>query len=354
MAQLMTLMIDNAFGLIFGVSFAARIGLPVPAAPVLVVAGALVAMGQVWLPGALLAAVLGNLLGDGAWFYAGRRFGFRFMRLLCRVSLSPSSCVQRSESLITRWGGLSLLAAKFVPGVSVVAPPMAGALGMSSLRFLLFEVGAALVWAGVFLCLGYVFRDSVQSVLNSLADAGSLATVVLLVIVLFMLVVRYWRRRRVIRLTRMPRITVDELYASMDTKEPPLVIDVRGDASINIDPRCIPGAVPLSLKDIQRRRTANVFDGADDVVLYCNCPDDVSAALAASVLAAQGVPRARPLAGGLDAWVAAGRPTLLHAITPQPLVPDAPVAPSAPSASSTPSALAPTLADGTVLPGFNP
>lgn len=339
MAQLTTLMIQNAMGLIFGVSLAARIGLPVPAAPVLVVAGALVAVGQVSLPGALLAAVLGNLLGDGAWFYAGRRYGFRFMRLLCRISLSPDSCVQRSESLIARWGGLSLLAAKFVPGVSVVAPPMAGALGMSSLRFVLFEVGAALVWAGVFLCLGYVFRDSVQSVLNGLADAGSLATVVVLVALSIMFVVRYLRRRRVMRLTRMPRITVDELYASMDTKTPPLVIDVRGNASIQIDPRCIPGALPLSLKDIQRRRTANVFDAADDVVLYCSCPDDVSTALAASALAAQGVPRARPLAGGLDAWVAAGRPTLLHATTALPRAPGAPD---------------PAIAGTAVLPGVNP
>lgn len=339
MAQLTTLMIQNALGLIFGVSLAARIGLPVPAAPVLVVAGALVAMGQVSLPGALLAAVLGNLLGDGAWFYAGRRYGFRFMRLLCRISLSPDSCVQRSESLIARWGGLSLLAAKFVPGVSVVAPPMAGALGMSSLRFVLFEVGAALVWAGVFLCLGYVFRDSVQSVLNGLADAGSLATVVVLVALSIMFVVRFLRRRRFVRLTHMPRITVDELYASMDIKSPPLIIDVRGDASIQIDPRCIPGALPLSLKDIQRRRTANVFDAADDVVLYCNCPDDVSAALAASALAAQGVLRARPLAGGLDAWMAAGRPTLLHATTALPRAPGAPD---------------PAIAGTAVLPGVNP
>ncbi|CAN5779015.1 DedA family protein/thiosulfate sulfurtransferase GlpE [soil metagenome] len=306
MAQLMTLMVANALGLIFGVSLAARLGLPVPAAPVLVVAGALVAMGQVSVSGALLVAVLGNLIGDGAWFYAGRRYGHRFMRLLCRISLSPDSCVRRSESLITRWGGMSLLAAKFVPGVSVVAPPMAGALGMSSVRFVVFEVGAALVWAGVFLGLGYAFRDSVQSVLNGLADAGSVATVVVVGGVLAMLGVRYWRRRRFMRLTRMPRITVDELYDLMGTDTPPLVIDVRGDASIRIDPRRIPGALPLSLKAIQHRRNASVFDGAGDVVLYCDCPNDVSAALAAGALAAQGVPRARPLAGGLEAWVEAG------------------------------------------------
>ena len=346
MAQLMTLMIENALALIFGVSLAARLGLPVPAAPVLVVAGALVSIGQVSVPGALLVAVLGNLIGDGAWFYAGRRYGHRFMRLLCRISLSPDSCVRRSESLITRWGGLSLLAAKFVPGVSVVAPPMAGALGMSSLRFVLFEVGAALVWAGVFLGLGYAFRDSVQSVLNGLADAGGVATLLVVGAVLATLAVRYGRRRRFIQLTRMPRISVNELYDLMGTETPPLVIDVRGNASIQIDPRRIPGALPLSLKDIQHRRTANAFDGARDVVLYCDCPNDVSAALAAGALAAQGVPRARPLAGGLDAWVAGGRPTSLHAT--------ATVERRAGAPDATAGAIADAIADATALPGVNP
>ena len=154
MAQLMSLLVQNAILVVFVASFAARLGLPVPAAAVLVVTGALLAAGDVSVVGVVLAAVIANLLGDGAWFYAGRRFGYRFMRLLCRISLSPDSCVRRGESLISDWGGMSLVAAKFVPGVSVVAPPMAGALGMSVRRFIGFDVGAALVWIGCGIVVG--------------------------------------------------------------------------------------------------------------------------------------------------------------------------------------------------------
>src|SRR6267142_6693518 len=100
------------------------------------------------------SSIVANVAGDGIWFVAGRRHGHRVMKLLCRISLSPDSCVRQSESLIVRWGGNSLIAAKFLPGVSVVAAPMAGALGMSWTRFLSFEVAAAAIWTMVFLALG--------------------------------------------------------------------------------------------------------------------------------------------------------------------------------------------------------
>ncbi|MDB5732670.1 MAG: rhodanese protein [Variovorax sp.] len=314
MQALMALMVDHAVAVVFIVTFAARLGLPLPAAPVLVVAGTLSAVAPPMLLVALvLAALLGNVLGDSAWFYAGRRYGYRFMRLLCKISISPDSCVRRSEALITRWGGLSLVAAKFVPGVSVVAPPMAGALGMSSLRFLGFEVGAALLWTGVFLSLGGFFREQIGTVLDALADAGGVATAALAAVLGVMLAVRYWRRRAFLQLTGMPRITVDELHALMGSDPPPIVVDVRGEASLQVDPRRIPGAVPLSLKSIQQWRSAPPFDDAErDIVLYCNCPNEGSAAMAARALTTRGMKRARPLAGGLDAWIAAGRPIGLY------------------------------------------
>ncbi len=315
MQTLMALMVDHAVAVVFVLTLAARVGLPVPAAPVLVVAGALAAVAHPSVLAAMVvAAVVANVLGDGVWFYAGRAFGYRFMRLLCKISISPDSCVRRSESLITRWGGLSLVAAKFVPGVSVVAPPMAGALGMSTLRFLAYESGAALLWSGVFLGLGWLFREQIQALLEALANAGSVATAALVVVIAAMLARRYWRRRSVRQLTDMPRASVDELLALMDGDSPPLVIDVRGDAGTQIDPRRIPGALPVSLKSLQQRRLPLPFDGdGREIILYCNCPNEVSAAMAARALFARGHTRARPLAGGLEAWVAAGRPTTLHA-----------------------------------------
>jgi membrane protein DedA with SNARE-associated domain/rhodanese-related sulfurtransferase len=299
---------------VFVVSFAARLGLPVPAAPVLVVAGGLAAVAEPGLLAAMvLAAVLANVLGDGVWFYTGRTYGYRFMRLLCKISISPDSCVRRSETLIGRWGGLSLVAAKFVPGVSVVAPPMAGALGMSTPRFLVFETAAALLWAGVFLGLGWLFREQIEAVLEALANAGSAATAALVVVLAAMLALRWWRRRAMLRITRMPRATIDELLALMDGEAPPLVVDVRGEAGIQVDPRRIPGALPIPLKALQQRRGELPFeDRGREIILYCSCPNEVSAALAAQALMTRGFVRARPLAGGLEAWIEAGHPTLSH------------------------------------------
>ena len=127
MSQITALLIAQGTPIVFAATLATRIGVPVPAAPFLVVAGGLAAMGQLSWVAALFAAVVAGNLGDGLWFWAGRRHGYKVLKLLCRVSMSPDSCVRESEAIILRWGGLSLIAAKFVPGVSVVAPPMAGA-----------------------------------------------------------------------------------------------------------------------------------------------------------------------------------------------------------------------------------
>ena len=314
MEALIALMVDHAVAVVFVVTLAARVGLPVPAAPVLVVAGGIAAIAEPVLLFAMVGSTLvANVLGDAVWFYTGRVYGYHFMRLLCKISISPDSCVRRSESLITRWGGLSLVAAKFVPGVSVVAPPMAGALGMSSWRFLAFETVAALLWAGVFLALGWLFREQIQAVLDALANAGGVATAALVVVVAAMLARRWWRRRAFLRTTSMPRATIGELVTLMTRDPPPIVIDVRGEAGIQVDPRRIPGALPIPLKALQQRREELPFEsGEREIILYCSCPNEVSAALAAQALVARGFKRARPLAGGLEAWVEAGHPTAAH------------------------------------------
>ncbi len=307
MHQLVALLVDHGALIIFVVTLAARVGAPVPASPLLVVAGSLVVTGQISLAAALGTSIAANVIGDGVWFAAGRRYGYRVMRQLCRISLSPDSCVRQGESLITRWGGSSLIAAKFVPGVSVVAAPMAGALGMSTARFLVFEIVAALVWTLAFMALGVVFSDQIQQIFDIMASTGGMATVVLVLVLVALLAVRYWQRRRFLRELDIPRIDVDELHALMEQGHAPLVIDVRSDASSQVDARRIPGAISVPLRDIDAHGATLAPDR--EIVLYCNCPNEVSAARAAAVLAARGLMRARPLAGGLDAWVASGRPT---------------------------------------------
>jgi membrane protein DedA with SNARE-associated domain/rhodanese-related sulfurtransferase len=306
MRSLIELLIQHGLLLVFVVTLAARVGAPLPAAPLLVVAGGLAAAGELSWPAALLLAIVANLLGDGVWYQAGRAYGHRVMKLLCRISLSPDSCVRQSESLIARWGGGALIAAKFLPGISVVAAPMAGALGMSLRRFLAYDLLAGALWSGAFLALGYLLSEQVQQVLDLLAGAGLLAGLALLVIVAGLALRRWWRRRQFLRNVEADRISVADAIALIEQGLEPVFIDVRADASRAVDPRRIPGARLAELKGIVEQLAGLPRDR--ELVLYCNCPNEVSAALAARALAAQGFTRVRALAGGLEGWAAAGRP----------------------------------------------
>jgi len=299
-----TLILQHGLLLVFATTLASRIGAPVPAAPVLVVAGAAAMQGQLSWLAVLLLAVVGNTIGDGVWFWAGRKFGYKVLKLLCRISMSPDSCVRQSESFITRWGGGSLIAAKFVPGVSVVAPPMAGALGMSWLAFLGYETLAAAIWTVLFLGLGAVFAEQVQGVLNVLSAMGLIALLVLALAVLAYLGWRYWRRKMFLRGVEMARISVLELRSLIDGGHEPVVIDVRSEAGRAIDSRRIPGALGIDIDSIKHHIERLPRDR--EIVLYCACPNEVTAASAARVLAAAGFQHVRPLLGGLNAWVEAG------------------------------------------------
>ena len=309
MRTLIDLLVQHGVLLVFLVTFVARVGIPLPAAPLLVVAGGMAATGSLSWPIALVAATLANLLGDGVWYQAGRAYGHRVMKLLCRISLSPDSCVRQSESLIGRWGGRSLVAAKFLPGISVVAAPMAGALGMSLQRFVSFDLLAGALWSGIFLALGLLLRDQIQQILDVLAGAGIIATVALLLLIAAVVAYRWWRRHSFLQQLEDGRITPAEVLGLIEKGLEPIFIDVRATASRNIDPRRIPGALLVELHTLHEQASGLPRDR--QLVLYCNCPNEVSAAMAVKQLSGHGFKNARALSGGLDGWVAAGRPIAL-------------------------------------------
>lgn len=304
MRTLIELLIQHGVLLVFLVTLAARAGAPLPAAPLLVVAGGLAAEGQLSGSAALLVAVLANIGGDAVWYLAGRRHGQRVMKLLCRISLSPDACVRQSEGLILRWGGQALLAAKFLPGVSVVAAPMAGALGMSWRRFLSYELLAGLIWSGVFLLLGMMLADQIQQALDMLADAGLFALLALGLIFAGLLVRRLWLRQRFARRTRgVRRISAAE---ALRLSPAPLFIDVRGGGAPGAASHRIAGALALGLDEL--REQASGLPRDRELVLYCNCPNEASAALGAGQLLEAGLSRVSALVGGFDGWAAAGLP----------------------------------------------
>jgi membrane protein DedA with SNARE-associated domain/rhodanese-related sulfurtransferase len=304
MSDLIELVYHHGTLLVFVVTLAARIGAPVPAAPVLAVAGAAAAGMQGSLLGMLVAAIVANLLGDGVWYWAGKRYGYQVLKLLCRISMSPDSCVRQSESFIARWGGSSLIAAKFVPGVSVVAPPMSGALGMSLAAFVGYETLAAFIWSALLLGIGALFANQIRDVLALMSAFGALALAVVAVAFVVYLAWRFLRRRAFLRAVGMSRISVSELRTLIDAGAEPVVIDVRSDVGRELDARRIPGALGLELAALKRELHDLPRDR--EIVLYCNCPNEASAAVAARLLAGHGYVHVRPLTGGLDAWIAAG------------------------------------------------
>ncbi|MEO8747592.1 MAG: DedA family protein/thiosulfate sulfurtransferase GlpE [Rhodanobacter sp.] len=281
-----------------------QLGAPLPAVPTLVVAGATAAHGQLALPNILFVALLACLIGDSLWYWAGRCFGGRIMRVLCRISLSPDSCVHQSELHFQRWRGRVLLVAKFVPGLATVAPPLVGAMGLRFSEFVLFDGVGALLWAGVAVALGYVFANQLDVLLGMLANAGLFALQLLLGLLALYVLARWWQRHRLLIALRMPRITPAELNRALTQGPAPFLIDVRSTAARTLDRRIIPGALLADAEEIGQ--IMRDIAPAGELVVYCNCPHEATAVKVAKALLAQGYERVLPLAGGLDGWAAAG------------------------------------------------
>src|SRR3954466_12450554 len=147
---------------IFAAVFVEQMGIPLPATPWLLAAGALAATGRLNLFAVVITATFGSILADAIWFYLGRYQGARVLNLLCRISLEPDSCVRRTQNVFTRYGMRGIAVAKFLPGMSTVAPPLAGMAGVPIARFLLADGIGSLLYAITFLGLGFVFSNQIE------------------------------------------------------------------------------------------------------------------------------------------------------------------------------------------------
>jgi len=285
---------------LFAAVFVEQIGIPLPAAPWLLAAGALAGPGRINWVSALGAAAFGSVLADMIWFYLGRHRGLRVLNLLCRISLEPDSCVRRTQNLFTRFGMRGIVAAKFVPGLSTLAPPLAGSSGVGAPRFLFFDALGSLLYGGSFILAGVLFSSQLEQILDALAGLGHSALGVVAGLVALYIGYKFFQRRRVLKDLRMARITVDELHQRQEAGEDLIILDLRSHGELERNPELIRGArhmtmdeVPLRLEEIPRDR---------DIVLYCSCPNEVSSARAALLLQRKGLLRVRPLLGGIDAW----------------------------------------------------
>lgn len=283
----------------------AEAGLPLPAFPILITAAALVAEGRHQVPHIILAGVGGCLIADLAWYWGGRRYGRQVLGLLCRMSMSPDFCVRQTETVFLKVGPWSLLFTKFLPGLSTISVAMAGVTGMWLPAFVLLDGVGALVFVGAGVALGLIFQDAVADLLRMLAEFGKFGVLLMLAALGFYLLARWWRRHAFIRQLSGDRMTVDELIGLITQGRQPVILDVRP-RQIREQDGIIPGALPGRGEDIDSLAAKLPHDR--EIVVYCACPNEASAAVAAKHLERAGFKKIRPLLGGIDAWVQAGQP----------------------------------------------
>ena len=254
MNEVLKLLIQHGSVVLFVAVFVEQIGIPLPAAPWLMAAGALAGAGKMSWPLALSAATFGSLLADLIWFYLGRHYGSHVLGLLCRISLEPDSCTRRTQNLFTRHGMRGLVAlAKFIPGLSTLAPPLAGNSGVTVPQFLFFDGLSSVLHSGCFLLVGILFSQQLEQVINALAGLGRGALVVVAGLVALYIAYKYFQRNRLLHELRIARITVDELHQKQEAGENPMILDLRPQLELEQNPDLIRGALHMGMDEVEHR-----------------------------------------------------------------------------------------------------
>ena len=282
-----------------------RIGLPLLVTPVVIAAGAVAGLGDMSLAVIIGITVAASELGDWLWYELGRSRGASVLRILCKISLEPDSCVRKSEDAFGRHTTGALITSKFVFGVGRLAAPVAGLSGMSRRRFLVLNGVGSLIWAACFALVGYIPARKLPIDILIEEALGWLLLLVVAAVVIHV-IWKYVQRERFIRSLRISRITVSEVKASLDRGERPFIVDLRHMLEFVVDPRTVPTAVRISPDELPARNAEIPRDR--DIILYCTCPSEATSAKVAMDLKKIGISKVRPLQGGLKAWQDEGYP----------------------------------------------
>jgi membrane protein DedA with SNARE-associated domain/rhodanese-related sulfurtransferase len=319
--------VGHAYAILFLWVLVEQLGLPVPSIPLLLTAGTLSATHRVSAPTAVFVVIAACLISDSTWYALGRRFGGRVIGLLCRMSMEATTCVSKTEGYFSRRGPVTLLFAKFVPGLSTVAAPIAGQTGMRYSRFLLYDMSGALVWSLSFLLAGRFFGDVIKRSQGLFGFLSHFAGVVFVLMVMGFVVWRVVKQRRFLAQVREMRLEPEELKAMLDLAEQdgsvpqPFIVDLRHPLDYMPDPRVLPGAVRIGPSEVARNLQR--FPRDRDVILYCTCPSEETSAKVAMQLHRLGITRVRPLRGGFDRWKNAGYPLFEYVDVPENAMQDA-------------------------------
>ena len=306
MNELLQFVVRHGYTLVFAWVFVEQAGLPIPSAPLLLAAGALAGTHQMNLWLAITFAMLGAVASDSMWYELGRRKGVRVLQLLCRISLEPDSCVRRTQVRFGKSGARVLLVAKYIPGLNAMAAPLAGIIRMGWRRFLLFDVLGALLWVGSFVLTGYVCSGELERVAARAAYLGTWALVLILAAFAGYIGWKYYNRQKFLRKLRISRITPEELKDKIDSGEDVIIVDLRHALDFEAQPETIPGALHMDAAELEEAH--DVIPRDREIVLFCACPNEVTAARLALLLRSKGITRIRPLAEGYEGWRSRGFP----------------------------------------------
>jgi membrane protein DedA with SNARE-associated domain len=267
MQALVDTLIAHGYLVLFAWVFAAQAGIPLPAIPILLAGGALAGTGQLNLPASIGLVVVASLLADSLWFVLGRRRGNRVLGLLCKLSLEPESCVRNTRERFARSRLFTVVLGKFVPGLSTMAPPLAGMFGMTWPRFLLLDGLGALLWTIAFALPGYLLADRLEKLAAHAASFGTWLFAAVAITAGLLIVLKIVRRHAFLRGLRIARVDAEELQAMLRSPQPPFVVDLRHRLDVIADPQAIPGAVHMLAEELEQRHEQVPRDR--DVVLYC-------------------------------------------------------------------------------------
>lgn len=306
------ILLTYGYLLLFGWVLVEQMGIPLPATPVLLAAGGLSADHRVSFSVALIAGLAACLMADTSWFLIGRRYGHHVLRILCKLSMEPTICVRRTQDSFGRNRSVMLMFAKFVPGLATLAAPVAGENGMSLPRFLFFDGIGAVLWLTALLTAGRLFGDAIRRDPNLLDWVGRFSGVILLLAILGWFCARLYRRRSVLKRLVQSRLEPEELKAQLDAGEQVYIVDLRHPLELLAEPFTLPSAMHFSPDALAARHGEIPRDR--DVVLFCTCPSEATAAKTAMTLHRLGIERVRPLRGGYDEWKRLGFP--LDAVAP--------------------------------------
>jgi len=295
----------HAYGLwiVFLITLCQSVGLPLPAFAVLIITAAVTPITTIDIISLVMTAIFGSLIGDLILYFTGKRLGTSILGKLCKISISPDSCVKSSGDIFNRFGPPALTVMKFVPGLSTLAPVVAGVYAMPIVSFIAFSLIGAALYSLTAVSLGILFRNEIGSLIATLTEFGKLGVLVVILAFGIYLFVKWLQRYMLIRQFKTDRVTVSDLLELIEERSGHVIFDARP-ADQRSRNGFIPGSIPVN--DDNLSEVANLYLAYDEIIVYCSCPNELTAAKYAQKLRKTGLKRIRPLLGGVDEWAKSG------------------------------------------------